>query len=375
MMNSLVALDMPASQEFVGALKSIWDSGDAALPIDQRLPHHARQKLVKQFSASAVIEGDNLRTDLSGGEPVEQGDALVIATSGSTGEPKGVVHTHGSIDAAVLTTGGRLKCSSHDHWLACLSLAHVGGLSVVLRALHFGSDLTLSSRADQKTLMAALDKGATMTSLVPTALQSVDISKFKTVLIGGAPAAGELPSNAISTYGLTETMGGVVYDGVPLDGVEVRIADDSEILIRSRTSLRCYRDGTNPTMKHGWLPTGDLGEMIDGRLLVHGRRDELINTGGFKVWPTAVEKLINNVDGVTDCVVRGLADEKWGSVVSAWIVLADLKVRLDLDDVREQVKRSLPDYCAPHRLFIVDRIPRSALGKVQISELLNLKTV
>ena len=375
MMNSLVALDMPASQDFVSALKSIWDSGDAALPIDQRLPQHARRKLVEQFSASAVIEGDNLRTNLSGGVPVEQGDALVIATSGSTGEPKGVVHTHGSIEAAILTTGGRLNCSSHDHWLACLSLAHVGGLSVVLRALHFKSSLTVSSRADQKTFLAALAKGATMTSLVPTVLQSVDISKFRTVLIGGAQAPGELPSNAISTFGLTETMGGVVYDGVPLDGVEVRITDDSEILIRSRTLLRCYRDGTNPTTKDGWLPTGDLGEITDRRLSVHGRRDELINTGGYKVWPRTVENSITTIGGVADCVVRGLTDEKWGSMVSAWIVLADPKVRLNLDDVRRHIKQSLPDYCAPNKIFIVDQIPRSTLGKVQVSELLKLKTV
>ena len=374
-MNSLVALDMPASQKFVGALRSIWDSGDAALPIDQRLPQHARRKLVEQFGASAVIEGDNLRTELSGGKPVEQGDALVVATSGSTAEPKGVVHTHGSIRAAVLASGGRLKCSSHDHWLACLPLAHVGGLSVVLRALHFGSILTVSNRADQKTFLDAVDRGATMTSLVPTVLQSVDISKFRTVLIGGAQAPDELPSNAISTYGLTETMGGVVYDGVPLEGVEVQVADDSEILIRSETLLRCYRDGTCPTTKDGWLPTGDLGEMTDGRLSVHGRRDELINTGGYKVWPKTVETSITNIDGVADCVVRGLADEKWGSVVSAWIVLADPKVRLNLDDVRRHVRQSLPDYCAPNKMFIVDQIPRSTMGKVQVSELLKLKTV
>lgn len=373
-MNLLVALDMPASQDFVSALESIWDSGDAVLPIDQRLPEHARRKLAGQFNASAVIEGDNSKTKLSGGIPVEQGDALVIATSGSTGEPKGVIHTHGSIDAAVLTTGGRLNCSKHDHWLACLSLAHVGGLSVVIRALHFGSSLTVGNRADQKTILAALDKGATMTSLVPTVLKSVDISKFRTVLIGGSHAPDELPSNAISTYGLTETMGGVVYDGVPLDGVEVRIADDSEILIRSRTALRCYRDGTNTTTQDGWLPTGDLGEMTDGMLSVHGRRDELINTGGYKVWPNLVENSINNIDGVADCVVRGLTDEKWGSVVSAWIVLADPKVRLNLADVRKHIKQSLPDYCAPNKLFIIDEIPRSTLGKVQVSELLKLKT-
>jgi O-succinylbenzoic acid--CoA ligase len=100
--------------------------------------------------------------------------------------------------------------------LACISLAHVGGLSVVLRALQFGSQLTIERRTDRETIESALKNGANMTSLVPTILHSVDISNFKTVLIGGAHAPTNLPSNAISTYGLTETFGGVVYNGSPI---------------------------------------------------------------------------------------------------------------------------------------------------------------
>lgn len=372
MVRELVAIDMPASDAFVIALKKIWDAGDAALPIDQRLPESARTKLLSEFKAASVISADGLRSKLSIGEPVEDGDALVIATSGSTGQPKGVIHTHESINTAIKATGYRLNCSADDHWLACISLAHVGGLSVVLRAMYFSSRLTVSSRADSKTIYAALGDGATMTSLVPTILQSVDISRFRTVLIGGAHAPKNMPNNAIATYGLTETMGGAVYDGVPLDGVEVRLGEDSEIEVRSKSLLRCYRNGVDPRTKDGWLATGDLGEMKNGRLKVLGRQDEQINTGGYKVWPTSVENSIREIELVTDVVVAATPEKKWGSAVTAWIVLQPHVATLRLKTLRDHVQKTLPDYCAPQILFVVDQIPKTSLGKVQMTELLSL---
>lgn len=374
-MNLLVAIDMAACSNFAEALKMIWDSGDAALPIDQRLPIESRQKLAVQLKASSVIDKNLERISLSNAQPVEQGDALVIATSGSTGDSKGVVHTHGSIRAAIMATGERLKCSSHDHWLACISLAHVGGLSVVVRALHFGSTLSITDRSDQREIDIAVKNGATMTSLVPTSLQRLDVTNFRAVLVGGSQISGTLPPNAISTYGLTETMGGVVYNSQPLGDVEIKISDDSEIFVRTKSLLRCYRDGTDPKTTDGWLPTGDLGEMQEGKLAVHGRKDDLIKTGGFKVWPKSVEDVILNIDGVSECVVRGVPDDKWGSAVSAWIVLDKSRASIDLKTVRSFVKQSLPDYCAPKIIINVSEIPRTALGKVRIAELLNLKSL
>jgi o-succinylbenzoate---CoA ligase len=238
--------------------------------------------------------------------------------------------------------------------------------------MYFNSRLTISSRADSKTIYAALGDGATMTSLVPTILQSVDISRFRTVLIGGAHAPKNLPNNAIATYGLTETMGGAIHDGVPLDGVEIRLGEDSEIEVRSRSLLRCYRNGVDPKTKDGWLPTGDLGEMKNGRLKVLGRRDEQINTGGYKVWPSTVENSIRELEVVTDVFVAGTPDNKWGSAVTAWVVLQPNVATLQLKTLREHVRETLPDYCAPQTLFVVDQIPKTSLGKVQMTELLKL---
>jgi O-succinylbenzoic acid--CoA ligase len=369
MVRELVAIDMPAGDAFVNVLRKVWDSGDAVLPIDQRLPEVARKNLITQFKVSSLIGADGLRVKVAPGEPVDEGDALVVATSGSTGEPKGVVHTHGSIKAAVANTGARLGCSAADHWLACISLAHVGGLSVVLRALHFGSQLTIESRADKATIESAVKNGANMTSLVPTILHSVDVSNFKTVLVGGAHTPTNLPSNAISTYGLTETFGGVVYNGEPIDGVEIRIGTDSAIEIRCDSLLRTYRNGIDPKNSEGWLHTGDLGEFKDGKLTVLGRKDDLIKTGGYKVWPITVEDSLRKHEVVADVVVAGTPDEKWGQTVTAWVVLRSDTRSLRLEDLSKHVRLTLPDYCAPKKVFIVDEIPRSSLGKALMSEL------
>ena len=371
-MRELVAIDLPASNDFVDVLKRIWDSGDAALPLDQRLPDVARRNLITQFKVSSIVGSDGSKVKFANGEPVDQDDALVIATSGSTGEPKGVVHTHTSIQAAITTTGARLSCAETDHWLACISLAHVGGLSVVLRALHFGSRLTIERRADQATIETAVNNGANMTSLVPTVLHSVDTSGFKTVLIGGAHPPANLPNNAISTYGLTETFGGVVYNGSPLAGVEVRINQDSEIQIRCNSLLRCYRSGLDPKTSDGWLLTGDLGEFHNEKLSVLGRKDDLIKTGGYKVWPITVETCLRQHDAVADVVVAGTPDEKWGEAVTAWVVLKPHTSNVRIEDLSKHVRLTLPDYCSPKKLFVVDQIPRSSLGKVLMIDLSKL---
>ena len=372
-MHSLVALDIKPSHNFLDLLNKTWDEGDAVLPIDQRLPQSAKQQLVKDLGASWIVANDGNKVKLDNGYQVDEGDALVIATSGTTGNPKGVVHTHASIIASVNAGGTRLGCCASDHWLACLPLAHVGGLSVLLRAQHYKSQLSIVDGVVQSSIVNAIDAGANLTSLVPSSLRKLDVSGFRAVLVGGSATHTDLPVNAISTYGLTETMGGVAYNGVALDGVEIRSNDSGEIEVRGEMLFRVYRDGTNPKDEGGWFATGDLGEINNGVLAVHGRRDDLINTGGYKVWPKSVENSINQIPGVVDCVVMGLPDEKWGAAVCAWITLQDSTQSLKLDDARRHVKKTLPDYCAPQRIFIVDQIPRSVLGKVRTADLLTLR--
>jgi len=369
-MRSLVAIDMKASHQFVTSLQRIWDAGDAVLPLDQRLPHSGRQKLVQQFGVSRVIGEDGDILKLLTGFPVEDDDALVIATSGSTGIPKGVVHTHQSLRASVIASGTRLGCSSDDHWLACIPLAHVGGFSVLLRALHYKSRLTIKPRADVETIECSLKDGANMTSLVPAILQRLDTSGFRIVLVGGSATTQPLPLNAIMTYGLSETVGGIAYDGTALNGVELRIDNESEIHIRGEMLLRGYRDGSNPKTADGWLATGDMGEIDNlGRLKVLGRRDDLIITGGNNVWPVTVENCLQQHSSVADVAVCGVPDPKWGSRIVAWIVAKPDQPIPTLGDLRDHVKKSLPNYYAPQTCFFIDEIPRTALGKVKRIEL------
>src|SRR5688572_21980844 len=156
---------------------------------------------------SVVVDETGQHQTLTGGEPVEEGDALVVATSGSTGEPKGVVLTHDAVAASAAATSARLEVTGRDHWLACLPLSHVGGLAVVTRALCTGTGLTVLPRFDPVAVQSA---SATLVSLVATALRRIDATSFRRVLLGGAAPPDDLPANVVTTYGMTETGSGIV---------------------------------------------------------------------------------------------------------------------------------------------------------------------
>ena len=347
-MNRLVAIDLPGGPEFVDELRHVWDAGDAAFPVDQRLPRSAKREL-----CAAMRVGDE----------VQPGDALVMVTSGSTGTPKGVVLTHDAVAASARATSDRLDVHPDDHWLACLPLSHVGGLSVVTRALHTGTQLTVLPGFDATAIE---DAGATLVSLVATALARIDPSRFRTIVLGGSRPPDDRPANCVTTYGMTETGSGVVYDGVPLDDVEVDITPDGEIRLRAPMLLRCYRDGSSPLDADGWFATGDLGVWLpDGQLHVAGRRGDLIITGGENVWPEAVEAALADHSGVADVMVRGVDDPEWGQVVEALIV--PVGAPPTLDSIRAHVKAHHPAFMAPRRLAVVESLPRTSLGKLRRS--------
>jgi O-succinylbenzoic acid--CoA ligase len=346
MSGRLVAIDQAGGPGFVDELRRIWDAGDAAFPVDQRLPPAAKQVLLRAMGV---------------GEPVESGDALVVATSGSTGEPKGVVLTHDAVAASARATSERLAVTDDDHWLACLPLSHVGGLSVVTRALHTGTRLTVLPGFDADAVGSS---DATLVSLVATTLPRVDAARFRVIVLGGSRPPEHRPANSVTTYGMTETSSGVVYDGVPLDGVEVRIDADEQILLRGPMLLRCYRDGSMPLDAEGWLPTGDLGCWLDdGRLHVDGRRGDLIITGGENVWPEAVEAALADHPDVSEVMVRGVDDPEWGQIVEAVIVPVDAAPTLE--SIRAHVKERHPAFMAPRRVEIVSSLPRTSLGKLR----------
>jgi o-succinylbenzoate---CoA ligase len=358
----LVAIDLPGGPGFVDALLRIWDAGDAAFPLDRRLPPVARRTTLTAIAPDRLVDERGVH-ELEG-RGVEHGDALVVATSGTTGAPRGVVLTHDAVRASARATSARLEVTTTDTWLACLPLSHIGGLSVITRAIATGARVVVHDGFDAGAVSDAAADGATLVSLVPTALQRVDPSIFRRIVLGGSRPPGDLPSNVVTTYGMTETGSGVVYDGFPLDGVDVRIDPLGEIHLRCPMLLRSYRDGSQP-VADGWLATGDLGDFDDaGRLEVRGRRDELIITGGENVWPATVEAALAGHPGVAEVAVAGVPDVEWGERVVAWIVPVDHSTPPTLASIRSCVTESLPGFMAPKEVRILSSLPTTTSGKV-----------
>lgn len=369
-MHRLIAVVAEGRPAFVDQLRRVWDAGDAVFPLDPRLPAPAAEALLGVLAPSALVDTEGEAHPRAGSRPVDDGDALVVATSGTSGSPRGVVLTHEAVRAAALATSAALAVDpEQDRWLACLPLAHVGGLSVITRALATSTPLIVLPRVDAVAIEAEVRRGATLVSLVASTLARVDTAWFRRILIGGSAPPKRRPANVVATYGMTETGGGVFYDARPLAGVEVR-AVDGELQLRGSMLLRCYRDGLDPKDPDGWLATGDAGSVAsDGAVAVQGRLAEVIVTGGEKVWPAPVEAVLVTHPAVVDVGVVGRPDPEWGQRVVAVVVPVDPARPPTLAGLRSWAKEHLPAYAAPRELVLVDHLPRTALGKLRRSAL------
>jgi len=368
---------MPPGPRFVDELRRAWDNGDAVAPVDVRLGRTAREALLDALRPATVVDESGERFARGGAIPTEPGDAAVMASSGTTStgpvpRPKGVVLTMAAIAASARATSERIGVDpARDRWLCCLPVAHVGGFALVARAILTETPLSILPRFDAEAVEAEARRGATLVSLVPTALARIDPTRFRMIVLGGSAPPESLPENVVPTYGLTETGSGVVYGGLPLDGVEVDIAPDDRadrgagrIRLRCPMLARAYRDGTPVAGPDGFFDTGDAGRFDpDGRLLVDGRLDELIVTGGEKVWPAAVEAALAALPSIDDVVVAGVPDPTWGQRVVAWVVPSDPDRPPTLAEAKALVAAELAPWAAPKELFVLDALPRTAIGK------------
>ena len=184
------------------------------------------------------------------------------------------------------------------------------------------------------------------------------------IVLGGSAPPVDRPANAVATYGMTETGSGVVYDGHALPGFELRI-ETGEILVRGAMVATSYRDGTPVVDAEGWLHTGDLGALDDGVLTVHGRRGDMIITGGENVHPDPVERRLRQHPAVADAAVVGRPDPEWGQRVVAVLEVTPGESAPTLDELRDWVRAELPTWSAPKALEVVDALPRTSLGKVR----------
>jgi O-succinylbenzoic acid--CoA ligase len=244
----------------------------------------------------------------------------------------------------------------------CLPVSHVGGFSVISRALQSNSALTMHPAFGADEVTRSAGSGVTHVSLVRTALQRIDPSIFHTVLLGGAAPPTNIPNNVIATYGMTETFGGIFYNGVALDGVQAKIIEN-QIYVRGPMLMRAFRDETVPFTADGWLPTGDSGYFEDEKLVVNGRIGEMIISGGENIWPNLLEQTIAQHPLVSAVAVTGVADEEWGEKVVSWVVPKDSDNPPTLNDIREHVTLMLPKFYCPKELKILQSLPVTSLGK------------
>jgi o-succinylbenzoate---CoA ligase len=358
-------------------------SGPAILPLDADLPAARLAELIEALGPDAVEDARGVRRARSGPDRgVAEGTAVVIGTSGSTGVPKGVELSAAALRHSTQASLERVGARPGERWLCCLPATHVAGLQVLVRSLVSGTEPVLAERADAATLAAS---GCSHISLVPTQLQrllesgadkSTPLAGFSSVLLGGAAAPAALLAAAreagvpvVTTYGMTETCGGCVYDGVPLDGVRVKTGDDGRIWIGGPVLFSGYRGGDR-VPADGWFRTGDLGRLDgSGRLTVRGRADDVINTGGHKVVPGEVAAALESCPGVRDVAVVGQPDPEWGERVVAVVAPSDPADPPGLELLRLHVRGRLPRYAAPSRVVMVDAVPMLPSGKHDIVRL------
>jgi O-succinylbenzoic acid--CoA ligase len=327
-----------------------------------------------------------LHVGLRVGSEIDDDVALVATTSGTTGAPKGALLTAAALTASASATHDRL--GGPGGWLLALSPYHIAGLQVLVRSLLAGSapvELDVSAGFDVTELPTAVSRlgsGRRYTSLVAAQLAKAladpaavaALAGLDAVLLGGGPAprpildaAAAAGVTVVRTYGMSETAGGCVYDGVPLDGVRLRVDADGRIVIGGPTLAKGYRNPVDPDpfAEPGWFRTDDLGALDEGvALTVLGRADDAISTGGLTVLPQPVEAALCSHPAVGDCAVFGVADERLGQRVVAAIVLRDGCQPPTLEALRSHVARTLDATAAPRELHIVEGLPRHGIGKV-----------
>jgi O-succinylbenzoic acid--CoA ligase len=374
--------------EWMSALEdAISGSGPALLPLPAG-PAQVRSGLLDAFrpdDPAAPLECDDV--------------AVVVPTSGSTGVPKGALLSAAALRASAAATHARL--GGAGSWVLALPLTHVAGLMVLVRAIEGGGTVSRVGRSESfdATGFAAVTAAAAgaprfageplYTSLVPTQLArlldaGVDLSAYSAILLGAAAAPDQLLARAraagarvVTTYGMSETCGGCVYDGRPLDGTSVGIDTSGRVVIGGPSVFSGYRlrpDLTAEVLdRQGRFVTGDLGEVADdGRLQLLGRADDVIISGGENVAPAVVEAALAALPGIAACAVVGVADATWGERVVALVVAGPgtgpgtrpgATSAPTLPAVRAALAERLPSAWRPTRLVVVPAIPLLATGK------------
>ncbi|HEU5037481.1 MAG TPA: AMP-binding protein [Nocardioides sp.] len=299
-------------------------------------------------------------------------DPWVVETSGSTGAPKRVLLSRAAVLTSVRASARRVGGSGR--WLLALPPTYVAGLQVICRSLVAGHEPVVLED-DFTAATEALGDVDRFVSLVPTQLRRLldtdaeALRTFHTVLLGGGPVdarlrecAAEAGVRVVATYGMAETAGGCVYDGLPLDGCGVAVGDDGRVRLGGPVLFDGYAGDparTAEVLVDGWFLTSDAGRLDeDGRLHVLGRLDDMVVSGGVNVPAPAVAARLREHPAVQAAEVLGLPDPEWGNRVVAFVV-----GELGADEARDWVGAKHPRSWAPRQLVRLDAIPMLGNGK------------
>src|SRR5215218_3233729 len=385
--DATVAIELAPGIEYVVLLHALMKLGAVAYPVNTRLAEPERRAVLERAQPVLTLNGNPDLGTTEADLPLlgeHDLDALHcrILTSGTAGRPRPIGLTYGNHLWSAVGSAFNLGVEPTDRWLCCLPLFHVGGLSIVMRSVIYGTTTVVHPTFDVDRIAASLEgDGVTLISLVTTQLvrlleAGVDLLPLRAVLVGGGPVPAEVLSEAlgrgatvVQTYGLTEAASQVTTlspeeaqrrmgsAGRPLLTTHLRI-QDGEILIQGPTVAPGVAD------EDGWLHTGDLGRIDeDGFLYVEDRLGDVIVTGGENVLPAEIEEVLLRHADVLDAAAVGRADAEWQEAVAAVVVLRD-GAEADADELRRHCLNSLADYKVPKRFEFVEELPRTASGKL-----------
>jgi o-succinylbenzoate---CoA ligase len=385
--DAAVALDLEPGADYAVLLHALMKVGAVAYPLNPRLAGPEREHELRRADpalvVSSIAELGGAEADLPLlGEHAMDALHCRIATSGTSGPPRAVGLTYGNFLWSAVGSAFNLGVHPGDRWLCCLPLHHVGGLSIVMRSVIYGTAAVIHDGFDCDRVAESLaEDGVTLVSVVATQLvrlleADVDLAGPRAIVVGGGPVPEDVLREAIGrgatvvqTYGLTEACSQVTTlapaealerlgsAGRPLLTTHLRI-QDGEILVQGPTVAPGAAD------EDGWLHTGDLGRIDDdGFLYVEGRRGDMIVSGGENVLPFEVEEVLLRHPDIADAAVVGRADPLWQEAVTA-VVVPRNGASLDTDDLRRHCAEALAGYKVPKSFEFVTELPRTSTGKL-----------
>ncbi len=440
-----IAFLSESSDMLVFAIAACWKLGIPFIPLNSKLPQEELERQINELNPSLIFTDTRSRGRVFGEDVIVMDENFFLNaftfdirsmelpdeskikesevfgyffTSGTSGVPKVVPLKRRQIIAAAKASAENFRPDANHFWLLCLPLNHVGGISIILRSLIYGSAIYRMDVFHEEMIKEFLGENTRFqaASLVPTMLKRLlDDPLFKThrdfkaILLGGGPISEQLLRRSvergiplISSYGMTETCAQIVANptllpsgtytpiksvGKPFPPNELEIRDDKGKVLGKNQSGTIWLKGPqvfdgyynkeqNEGIfdKKGWFNTGDYGHLNGfSQLFIESRRNDLIITGGENVNPVEVEQAIEKLPSIKEAIVLGIPDEEWGQKVTAFVTLSNGKTP-ELEEVRESLRKNLTDYKLPKELKVVKEFPKTSTGKVKRHELIRLCT-